>query len=252
MVTNLVLVQLPDKQIFFREPSFYEYKNICKMLISDDIACISNCFNTVLKDLVVCEQPLNVVDKFKCLIAIRNTIHGNEIAFENNGKRINHDLSLVLDRSFDDSQFVIGDLTFGSPADFFTSSYDELIGQCLVKVGDQDVTDLKISHKIALMNEMTLPITSIYRQILERFGTRSIEIYKDLDICIYNSEYVLTFLKNIYLENLLSIFNFEYMCMRSLDIKSADFNMYTYPELKIFINYLNKEKDDQNKATHSN
>ena len=36
--------------------------------------------------------------------------------------------------------------------------------------------------------------------------------------------------------------------MRNLNLKSVDFNTYTYPELKIFINYLNKENSEHDKS----
>jgi hypothetical protein len=36
--------------------------------------------------------------------------------------------------------------------------------------------------------------------------------------------------------------------MRNLDFKSADFKTYTYPEIKIFLNHLNKEKENEKNA----
>ena len=251
MINNLIPVQLAHSTVYFREPTFYEYKNICKMLISSDIAGIDNCLNTILDTLIADKQPLNIIDKFKCLLSIRNTIHGNSIAIEINGKKINHDLSLILDIPFDDTTFKFKDLTFGSPTNFFIDSYDELIAQCLVKVKDTDVTSLSIANRMAIINETTLPLTLVYKEISKKFATRNITFYNDVEINIYDSATILTFLRDIFQENLLDIFNFEYACIRNLNLKSSDFNTYTYPELKIFINYLNKENDDQNKSMSS-
>jgi hypothetical protein len=248
MIDNLIPVQLTRGTIYFREPSFHEYKNICKILISSDTAGINNCFNNVLNSLIVDKRPLNIIDKFKCLLAIRNTIHGNDIAVEIKGKKINHDLSLILDMPFDDIAFKFKDLTFASPTDFFIDSYDELIAQCLVKVKDIDVTGLTIANKIDIINEVTLPLTLVYKKITENFATRSFTFYKDVDLNIYDSVNILAFLRNIFQENLLDIYNFEYACMRNLNLKSIDFNTYTYPELKIFINYLNKENSEHDKS----
>ena len=40
--------------------------------------------------------------------------------------------------------------------------------------------------------------------------------------------------------------------MRNLDFKSADFKTYTYPEIKIFLNHLNKEKQEESKTVAEN
>ena len=49
-------------------------------------------------------------------------------------------------------------------------------------------------------------------------------------------------------EDLFQVIEFEYACIRNLDFKATDFKNYTYPELKIFLNHLNKEKQDEKNA----
>ena len=248
MIGNQVPIDITEGKASFKELSFYEYKNVCKMLMSDDIYDINHCLETIIKENVTSSRPLNIIDKFKCLLAIRNTILGNEVTFILDKRQITIDLSLILATEFNDDPIVYDILTLSSPKNFYSLDYDSYIAECLIKIGDTSVVDLTVEECKQLLGETSLSITDIYNKLHNVFGDRKINIFKDIDINIYSQEYILRFIKNIFYEDLFQILNFEFACIRNLEFKSADFKTYTYPEMKIFLNHLNKEKENENKT----
>lgn len=248
MIGNLIPIELVNGKAFFKEISFYEYKNICKMLMSTDIEDINDCLEYLLKENVISTRSLNIIDKFKCLVSIRNTILGTEVSFMQDEKRVNVNLSEILDKEFNNDNIEYDILTFNSPNNFYSSSYSDYIAECLIAIKGEDISELTFEQRKILLGETDLSLTNIYRKLLEVFGERNIEIYKGINVNLYNQEYILTFLKNIMYEDLFQIIEFEYACIRNLDFKATDFKNYTYPELKIFLNHLNKEKQDEKNA----
>jgi hypothetical protein len=249
MIDNLIPVQLPRGTIYFKEPTFYEYKNICKMLISDDNEHISNCFSILLDSCITDSKSLDIIDKFKCIITIRNTILGNEIVFLQDNKRITLDLSTILDKDIDNSDIEHNTLTFNAPIDLHINAYDKLIAQCLTKINNVNISDLTPDERLKILNETSFSLTEIYQKLHAHFKERSIRLFRDIELNIYNSNELLQFLKNIFQEDLSSILNFEYTCIQNIQLKAADFKTYTYPELKIFLNYLNKERQEHKQNT---
>tara|TARA_R110000765_G_scaffold94757_6_gene178610 strand:- start:1155 stop:1913 length:759 start_codon:yes stop_codon:yes gene_type:complete len=249
MIENLIPAQLPRGTIYFKEPTFYEYKNICKMLISGDNEHINNCFNILLDSCVPDSKSLDIIDKFKCIINIRNTILGNEIVFLQDGKRITLDLSTVLDKDIDNSDIEHSILTFNAPIDLHISAYDDLIAQCLTKVNGINVRDLTIDERLKILNETSFSLTEIYQKLHLNFKKRGIRLFRDIELNVYNSNELLQFLKNVFQEDLSGILNFEYTCIQNINLKAVDFKTYTYPELKIFLNYLHKERQENGKDT---
>jgi len=245
MIGNQVPIDITEGKASFKELSFYEYKNICKMLMSNDVYDINHCLETIIKENVTSSRPLNIIDKFKCLLSIRNTILGNEVTFLLEERQITIDLSLILATEFSDEPIVYDILTLSSPVNFYSVDYDNYIAECLVKIGNTSVVDLTVEERKQLLGETSLPITDIYNKLHNVFGDRKLNIFKDIDINIYSQEYILKFIKNIFYEDLFQVLNFEFACMRNLEFKSADFKTYTYPEIKIFLNHLNKEKETE-------
>lgn len=245
MKDNYISVATSKGDVYYREISFFEYKNLCKMLISNDISDINKAIELLFENCLLKKENLNIVDKFKCLISIRNTIHGKEIAFNSDGKQINFDLSLLLDQEFDETPIVHDILTFDSPLNFHSVNYDEYLSQCLVNVNGKDVTGFSLQEKNELIGATSLSITEIYKKLFDTFKDRNVTLFKDIKINIYSQEYILNFIRNILYEDIFQLLQFEYLCMRNLDFKSEDFKTYTYPEIKIFLNHLNKEREVQ-------
>ena len=248
MIGNQVPIDITDGKASFKEISFYEYKNICKMLMSNDAYDINHCLETIIRENVTSSRPLNIIDKFKCLLSIRNTILGNEVTFLLEERQITIDLSLILATEFNNEPIVYDILTLSSPVNFYSVDYDNYIAECLVKIGDTSVIDLTVEERKQLLGETSLSITDIYSKLHNVFDSRKTNIFKDIDINIYSQEYILKFIKNIFYEDLFQVLNFEFACMRNLEFKSADFKTYTYPEIKIFLNHLNKEKETEKNA----
>ena len=245
MINNRVPVETPSGIAHFTEISFYEYKNICKMLVSDNVEDINNCIEYIIRENIKSSKNLDIIDIFKILLTFRNTTLGNEITFLHNDKRVNVDLSKILDKEFDNTPIHYENLLLSSPQSFYSKNYDEYIAQCLIAINGNSVSDLSLEQRIALLGETSHSITAVYKKIFDTFYKRNIEIMKDLSINIYSQEYILKFIKNILYEDLFQLMNFEYICIRNLDFKSNDFKNYTYPELKIFLNYLTKEQKEQ-------
>ena len=130
MIDNLIPVKLSKSEVYFREPTFYEYKNICKMLLSSDSKYVSDCFNRLIDSCICGDSYLNIIDKFKCIIAMRNTVLGNEISFLEDSKKITLDISILLDKEFDDTPIEYDIFTFRSPVNFYASSWRAPLGRC--------------------------------------------------------------------------------------------------------------------------
>ncbi len=246
MLLNLLPIKLTDTDVYFKELSFYEYKNVCKMLLSEDNKQLNDCFNNIISSCVQTDRVLNIIDKFKCIIAIRNTVLGNEITYIKDNKRINANISSLPEQQFNDDPIYYDTLTFKSPCNFYTTGYDNFVAECLVKIKDISVEDFSISQKVEILNEMCLPLATICKTIYNTFAERNIEIFKNFIINIYDTTAILNFLKNIFQEDLGNLLKFEFVCIQNLNLHSLDFQTYTYPELKIFLNHLNKEKTSQN------
>ena len=248
MIDSKVAVYLKRGIVYFNEFSFYEYKNICKMLVSTHCEDINDCLEYIINENIICSKKLDIIDKFKSLITVRNTVLGNEVSFLKGEKQINVNLSNINNLDYINEPINYDILTLSSPVYFYSSSYDDYIAQCLIAVKGEDVRDLSIVQKKTLLGETSLSITDVYKKLFDAFSKRNVEIYKELSINIYSQEYILQFLRNILYEDLFEILNFEYTCIRNLDFKANDFKNYTYPELKIFLNHLTKEKEEEKGA----
>ena len=186
MKDSFISVPTSKGDVYYREISFFEYKNLCKMLLSDNMPDINKSIELLLDSCVKEKENLNIVDKFKCLISIRNTIHGKEIGFNNEDRQINFDLSSLLEQHYDETDVVYDILTFNSPKNFYSNSYDDYLAQCLIKVKDVDVSKFSLEEKKALIGETSFSITKIYKKIFETFKERNVTLFKDIKINIYS------------------------------------------------------------------
>ena len=247
MIDNLITVYLPDREIKFREPSFNDYKSMCKMLVSTESPDIQKAFNDILDSLVINDgPPLSIVDKFLCIITIRNTILGNELSLtDKSGRKMVINLGGLLVKKYDDEIIEESGLSFKSPLNFLTKDIEELITECLVKIYDTDVSKFSIEQKLTLVRELDAPLATIYKKLLNTFYNRVINITKDISFSLYGEKHTLSFLRDIFMEDLFSLLNFQFTCIRHLGLNGNDFNVFTYPECKIFLNHLVKERKSQ-------
>jgi len=248
VINNFLSVNIPNGKAKFLEPSFTDYKNICKMLVGTTPDLIETCIDTTIKSLVKTEGRLNIIDKFIIIISLRNTILGNELRTNINGVQSIMNLGLLLNKDYDNTPIELtynnNKLIFESPTMFKTKEIDIFLADCLVNICNNDVKDLTIHEKTQLMAGLDVPISQIYRKLIETFAERRITFGTDIQFSLYAHDDTLAFIRNILYEDLFQLLEFEYTCMRFLNLRSTDFSTYTYPELKIFLNHLAKENKD--------
>ena len=252
MINSIIKVILPTRVATFEEFSFFEYKNICKMLLSREVKSINDCFDIILKKVQYQGEPLNVIEKFLCLLSIRTAILGNEVQIiDAKNRRVNYDLSILLDIEFEDINITYKNLTFKTPILFYTSDVITFLGNCLASYNDINVQDLSLEEKIQIINAVEYPLTEMFKQVNSVLETSEIDILGNA-INIYQPSSVLGFLRDILYENIIDIIEYEYICIRDLNLNSNDFKTYTYPELKIFMNYFAKQMKEPDASSNSN
>ena len=212
MINNFLYVNIPNGTAKFLEPSFNDYKNICKMLVSTTPDLIETCIDTIINELVKTKGRLNIIDKFIIIISLRNTILGNELTTNIKGVQSIINLGVLLDNYYDDTPieftYNTNKLIFESPTMFKTTEIDTFLADCLVSICDSNVKDLTINEKTQLMAELDVPITQIYRKLIEVFNERRIIFGNDIEFSIYAHSDTLAFIRNILYEDLFQLLEF--------------------------------------------
>ena len=130
-------------------------------------------------------------------------------------------LSSLLNNNYDDTpikfEFNSTKLIFESPTMFKSKDLDTFLADCLVNICDKDIKDLTLQEKTELISELDIPITEIYRKILDTFAQRKIIFGNDIKFSIYAHDDTLAFIRNIFYEDLFQLLEFEYTCIRFLN-----------------------------------
>lgn len=255
MISNYYNFTVNNKDVKLREVSFFEYKNICKKIISDDIKDLNSVFNEII-EVTTKSVSLNCLEKFQCLMLLRNLIYGNNFTFIYEEKKVHTDLSLLVNSV----KFNIPDVivqtdsivfTFNTPNNFYNDTIDGLIIDCLkhIKIGEKEINCSQFTNdqKKQLLNELPIPIFETYNKIQNQLKDLNVVFYQDVTINIYDGS-LLFFLKRVFQDDMMNIYNFEYTCIRNLKLGALDMEKYTYPELKIFLQSLTKEMKDSQKS----
>jgi len=236
MIESKIPINLIRGTVYFKEFSFYEYKNICKMLISDDIYDIDKCFETILARIEA-SFSLNIIEKFECLVNIRNSILGKELILNLDERRVTFDLSSQLLNLIEEAEF--------------TSSIQHAAADYLYSYKGRDISNATLDEKLQILNTLDLSIIKLASEVERIREQNKISILNDIvDINIYDTN-ILYFLKNIITSDLMDLYSFEYQILRHLNLKGNDLQYYTYPELKIKINMLMKEKEEKQNSSNS-
>ena len=256
MISNYYNFIVNDKQIKLREISFTEYKNICKKLFSDDLTEIDNTFNEILQETCI-STPLNCLEKFYTLVLLRNLTYGNEFNFTMDGARVVFDLKTVLQNI----NFKLNDIViecnnikyiFNLPQNLLNNTIDGLIADSLKKVilpnNEVDCSVFTYKQKLEAINQSPLPVFEVYNTLKEQFLKLNIEFIHDIELDIMSGAF-LVFLKRIFNDNMETIYNFEYICIRSLNLHAEDMSRYTLPELKIFLQSFKSEQESKQNVT---
>lgn len=250
MVSSQLSIPLQRGLVFFEELSYLEYKNICKMLLSNDLEEINNCFETVIQR-ISSSYDLNIIDKFEALIYIRNSILGNNLTLAHDDKDINFSLKEQCIGVFREDAFEYGGCKFRTPKYFFNKDITATVADYLYEVNGNNLDGFSVHDKTLVLNETDMHIIKVAGIINEIKDKSSIVILENrAEINVYNAS-ILYFLREIFNSDLMEMYEFEYNISQRLNLKGKDLLHYTLPELKISLNFYTKEQAEKAEAENS-
>ena len=250
MVSSQLSMPLQRGLVFFEELSYLEYKNICKMLLSNDLEEINNCFETITQR-ISSSYDLNIIDKFEALIYIRNSILGNDLTLTHNDRDINFSLKEQCLGVFHEDSFEYGNCKFKTPKYFFNKDITATVADYLCEVNGNDISGLSVHDKTLILNETDIHIikvVGIINEIKDKSGVSILD--NGAEINVYNAS-ILYFLREIFNSDLMEMYEFEYNIAQRLNLKGSDLMHYTLPELKINLNFYTKEQQEKAEAENS-
>ena len=251
MIDSRIHLPIRNGKLFFAEFSFLEYKNICKMLIPNDVISINNCINLILSKIENTNN-LNIIEKFESLIYIRNSILGNEIMLEIDETPVKFLLADACINVFESTDFTYGDCRFTTPSYFTHDNIESIVADYFYSYKDNVLDTYPIDEKLKILNELDVPIIKIVELISQNRDNNTATIMDNsFEINVYDQS-ILFFLKNIIIQDLMQIYEFEYNITKHLNISGKDLNFYTFPELKININLLSKDQKETNERESGN
>ena len=234
------------------ELSYFDYKNLVKNLLTEDIEVLNNVFNDIFnKHIDMQNKSLSLYDKFKLIIFLRSLILGEELQIEYKDKSYILDINYILKNANIINEEIETDLLiFKTPTSFYIKDFTSEVLNSIksIKINDKNINVEKFNsnEKIELFNEITDDnLMSVYNRTVINLQ-KSVINFLDLELSVYNGDIILLF-KNIFNTDLNNLYDFEYNLIRHLNINSQDFKNYSYSELKIFYNKLIKENKDNNK-----
>jgi hypothetical protein len=245
MIINTIPV---NEYIAIREISFHELKNITKMLLTDEHNYRVDVINQICKQVVIKGNCKNVLDIVFTITTLRNTIFGNNLSYKKNGTEYTDDLTKIFNNkiSFNPAVFKSGDykISFIMPSRIPKDEYD-ILTACLYKINDDVVQCFTDKQKGMLLDNLPIPLKSLYTFLSKEAEKQKIVVSKNIEFSLYDSS-ALDFLTSILYEDLEQLLKFEFLVKQRLNMTADDLKTYTYPELKYFINVLNKQEQDEN------
>lgn len=260
MISQYFNYQKNGKQYKIKEIPFQQFKLVNKRLINEDVKEANDVFEELCNGAVI-GTNLNCLEKFYCLMVLRTMTHGNDFSFKNNDVILNVNITSLLDKvnlQFDDVVFEYEKKKyyFNLPKRFFhTSAYDLVIDSLVgieVKDNKWDCSEFTLKYKVDILQDISLPLSTVYKLLDEKFQNYNFEFHKDFVFKITDGSLLLLLRRLFYLD-ISSLYDFEYSCIRSLNLSVTDMSVYTLPELRIFLQLLTKElKSKQGNSTGLN
>lgn len=245
MIKSKIPINLKNRTVYFTEVSFLEYKNICKMILQDNIDSINNVVETILSK-IESSDDLNILEKFEAFIYIRNSILGNELTLDVDSVAMNFKLEDFLINAFSEARFTYNDCVFKTPKYFIHKNMQYLVADYFYSYKDEVIYNFPLEDKIKILNELDIPLLHIVEEIGNNKDNNDIAILNDrAEVNIYKED-ILFFMKAILIQDLMQLYEFEYSLGRHLHITGEDLNFYTFPELKIHLNMLKKDIEKEN------
>ena len=234
------------------ELSYFDYKQLIKELLTDDISVLNDIFDKLYKDNVITQNETTAFDKFKCLLYIRSLILGEKIELNYKGANYKLDIDSIIENTFiDETDLISENLSFKNFNTFYIKdlSYQLYSNLKSIKLNgeDLDLSTFNVKQKEEIFNNTTdVNFTQMLKDCSDYLSKSTINVL-DKKLLVYNGD-VLYFLKNVFNASLENLYDFEYVLMKQLNLNTNDFKNYSFTELKIFYNKIVKEFEKQNES----
>ena len=231
------------------ELSYFQYKQLIKELLTDDLSVLNDIFDKLYKDNVVSKKESTAFDKFKCLLYIRSLILGENIEINYNDANYNLDTDGIIENTYiEENDLISENLSFKNFNTFYIKdlSYELYRNLKSIKLNGKniDLSNFNVEQKEEIFNNITdVNFTQMMQDCSNYLSKNTINIL-DKKLLVYNGD-VLYFLKNVFNASLDNLYDFEYILIKQLNLNTNDFKNYSFTELKIFYNKIVKEFQDQ-------
>jgi hypothetical protein len=257
MISNSFNYYKNNKQYKIKEISFNDFKTFNKKLLNDDLEELNESFNE-LGNYCIVNKNLNCLEKFYCLMVLRTMTHGNEFLYTINGVNVNVNLNVIIDNinlefttdiehNYNDVKY-----NFNLPTKFTHKTHIDFVIDCLVGIefSNQkfDIRHYTYEEKVKTLEQLTFPVLEIFNKLQDHFKRYNFIFSRDFNFNVVDGSLLLLLKRLFYLE-ISSLYDFEYSCIRSLNISGPEFDYYTLPELRIFLQLLTKELKSKQPTT---
>jgi len=237
------------------ELSYFQYKQLVKELLTNDLSVLNDIFDKLYKDNVTSKKESTAFDKFKCLLYIRSLILGEKVDISYNDVNYKLDTDSIIEKTYiEENDLISENLAFKSFNTFYIKdlSYELYNNLKSIKLNgkDIDVSTFNVEQKEEIYNNVT---DANFAQIMEdcsNYLLKSTINILDKKLLVYNGD-VLYFLKSVFNTSLENLYDFEYVLIKQLNLNTNDFKNYSFTELKIFYNKIVKEFQDQKDSSSS-
>ena len=235
------------------ELSYFDYKNLVKSFLTDDLQVLNNVFDKLYKDNVFSKKEPTAFDKFKCLLYIRSLILGEDIEIGYNDKKYKLDTQHIIENThIEESDLTSENLAFKNFDTFYIPDLSNELYKNLKSINlngrDIDLSNFNVNQKEEILDNISnINFTQLIKDCGNYLSNSTIEVL-DRKLSVYNGD-VLYFLKNIFNASLENLYDFEYILIKQLNLNTADFKNYSFTELKIFYNKIVKEFTEQKESS---
>ena len=237
------------------ELSYFDYKQLVKELLTDDLSVLNDIFDKLYKNNVTSKKESTAFDKFKCLLYIRSLILGEQIEINYNNANYKLDTDGIIENTYiEENDLISENLAFKNFNTFYIEdlNYELYTNLKSIKLNGKiiDLRAFNIEQKEEIFNSITdVNFTQMMQDCSEYLSKNTINIL-DKKLLVYNGD-ILYFLKNVFNASLENLYDFEYILIKQLNLNTNDFKNYSFTELKIFYNKIVKEFQDQKDSSSS-
>ena len=258
-----------SREVLCKELKNIHYKNIQKLIQNNDNENLCKYFETIVKDLCITKEPLNYIDKFIILLALR-MVSVNGVLEISTKSEIKNTIQIgtisktILENFFPNTTTIKSDennikIDIGYP--YLISNKNLLFD----KIHTIEIDGKRVALNLISQEErdqiLSLIPASISKTILKEI--KKTKDYKQIKLFTYfydegkKADYYFSFdstknfdlLKMIFSDSLQNCYYYEYICVSKLHISLYDYLHYMTPVESILqIKTLSREIKEQNDA----